>query len=146
MRNKKGYVYFVEIALAVVILLYIFAGFVESDQRSFDQKQLENLRAQGWGALDVLHEMGVLDGNVRAGNWGTINNFLNQSFVNTVAYDLEFYNNSKCHAINYSTVGAGGTYCPSINASTENPVVSTSYTLQDNYSTSSMRIYLWNKL
>ena len=146
MIGKKGYVYFVEIALAVLILLYIFAGFVDSEQRSFDQKQLENLRDQGWGALDVLHEIGNLDGDVRIGNWSKINNFLNESFINTIGYDLELYNNSKCHAINASAIGAGGTYCPSINASTEREIVSTSYTLQSNYSTSSLRIYLWNKL
>ncbi len=146
-NNKKGFIYFVEIALAVLILLYIFAGFIESEQKVFEYKQLDNLRAQGWGSLDVLHEMGVLDGDVKAGNWSLIRTYVNNSFVNTVAYDLELYNNSLCHAIdNKSVIASGVSNCGYINATTEKSIVSTYYTLQDNYSTSSIKIYLWSKL
>ena len=144
--GKKGYIYFVEIALAILILMYIFNGFVESEQRVFEQKQIENLRSQGWGALDVLHELDVLDGAVKSGNWNKMNIYLRKSLLNTVAFDLELYNNSKCHAIDNTTVVVGATYCKSINATTENEISSTYYTIQDNYSTSSVKIYLWNKL
>jgi len=144
--GKKGFIYFVEIALSVLILMYIFTGFIESEQRAFEQKQLENLRTQGWGALDILHEFGMLDDSVRVNNWSKIDIYLNNSFLNTIEYDLELYSKSLCYTINGGTIITGATYCKSINASTEKDITSVYYTIQDNYSTSSIKIYLWSKL
>lgn len=145
-RNKKGFVYFVEIALAVLILAFVFSAFIGSEQRIFQHKQLENLRAQGWGALDVLHELGALDSAVSSGNFTKVDLYVSSSLFETTGYDLEVYNSTGCTPIDDGQLGVTSEFCDSIDAPTQNDVVSLVYTPPTNLTTTSLRLYLWSKL
>lgn len=146
LKDKRGFVYFVEIALSVLILMFIFDGFLESDQRVFENKQLDNLRWQAWGSLNVLYELDLLTSNLNQEEFGDLDVYIQNSLLGTQDYDWEFYNSTGCYPIDDQALGSPASQCVSINAQTEKDIVSSLYTVANANGTSSLRLYLWDKL
>lgn len=146
MWNKKGFIYFVEIALSVLLLSFILSAFSYPKDLTFEQKQLVSLKYQGWGALDVLHEFDLLDNLIMNSDFKNLSLYLKGSFPDNIGYKLEYHNSTGCYPITDGGLGAPATYCGPQNATTERDITSTFYTIQTNLTTSSVRIYLWNKV
>lgn len=141
MRNKKGFVYFIEIIFTVLIVLIIFSGFIESKQDVFEYKQRQDLREMGWGALNSLTET--------AASYSVENlpNYTKEAFPSTIDLKMEYYNDS-CYLIednNYFAYSPS-TDCGKINISTKNNIVSTYYTITNQDMLKSVKVYIWGKL
>lgn len=143
--NKKGYAYFVEIILAVLIVIVVLQGFIESKQQVFSYKQQEDLRVLGWNILKNLDELGVLDSALNEKNFTKIEIYVQESLDELADFDLEYYNTS-CYSVDGGVLSSGSTICNSINISGEYDVVSTYYTFGGNLTPQTIKIYLWRKL
>jgi len=148
MRNKKGFVHFVEIIFTVLILSFIFTGFTIQKDTTLTTNQRENLRYQAWGTLDVLYELGLLSANIQGSNFTKVDLYIRDSLFYTQGYDWQFINTSGCHQINQGVLGDTVLpNCGSINASTKHDIVSAIYSVPSlNGTSGSIRLFLWDKL
>ncbi len=146
LKNKKGYVYFIEIIIIIVLLGIIFTSFVESEQRVFEYKQQENLRNTGYGVLHNLDKINVLGPALAAKNFTRIRGYIEESISKTDGFDIDYINATGCYSVNATSLSGHQTYCNATNASTQNTIVSTYYTYSRNNTPQTIRIYLWRKL
>ena len=141
--NKKAYAYFVELALAIIIIFIVLSSYIESEQTVFNYKQNQNLRESSWYLLKNLDTFGAL--NVT--NISKANEYIYGSLDEFTGYDLEFYNFTGCYPIADGVISSTNyTKCEKINASTRTDVVSSLYTVVQDSNTSSFRLYLWRKI
>ncbi len=143
MKTKKGYAYFVELALAVIIVFIVLSGFLESEQTTFNYKQNQNLRWQGFYLLDNLNHFEIINSS----NFTKVETYIYSSINEFTDFKIEYYNESGCYPINNGIISSlNFTKCPTINATTNSDIVSSFYThtLQNN--SESIRIYLWRKI
>jgi hypothetical protein len=141
--NKKGYAYFVELALSIIIIFLVIANYTESEQTVYEYKQDETLRQTSWHILKNLDDFGAIDST----NFSKINTYIDASYGDFTAFDLEYYNNTGCYPINNGVLSAiDYTECESINATTKNNIISSIYTRFQNNEAESIRLYVWRKL
>ncbi|MBT3940971.1 hypothetical protein HOD83_02585 [Candidatus Woesearchaeota archaeon] len=142
--GKKGYAYFIELALAIIIIFIILSGYLESEQTVFSYKQNQDLKESGWYVLKNLDYHGKLN----TSNFTEINTYIDASLDDSTEYDLELYNDTGCFPVAAGTVSSTSyAECSSINATTQNNVVSVFYTtIDNNESVSSVRLYLWRRI
>lgn len=140
--RKNGYAYFVELALAVIIIFIVLTGYIESEQTLFQYKRNQDLQESGWGILKNADYFGKLN----TSNFSDINAYIAGSLNDFTDYDLELYNETGCFPVNNGVVSATNyTACPTINATTKNDIVSVFYTNVDG-NVSAVRLYLWRKV
>lgn len=139
-KNKKGFVYFIEIIFTVLIVLIIFSGFIESKQEVFEYKERQDLREMGLGVLWSFYDTSTISTNL-------LPNYTKEAFPNTIDLKMEIYNNS-CYLIENNNYFAysPSTDCGKINISTTNDIVSVYYTIADGNMLKSVKLYLWRKL
>lgn len=141
--SKKGYAYFVELALAIIIIFIVLSSYFESEQTIFEYKQNENLRESGWYLLKNLDEFGALNST----NISKVNVYISGSLDEFTAYDLEIYNSTGCYPVDNGVVSTTNyTKCPAIGANTKANIISTFYTYVQNGDATSFRLYLWRKI
>jgi len=140
--NKKGYAYWIEMVLSVIIISVVFVGYLESTQTNFAYKQQENLREEGWQIMKNLDELKLLNSS----NFTAMETYITASLSDTTGFDLEYYNSSGCYSVDSGTLGSMQTYCTSINATSHNDVVSIFYTTIEGNESESIRLYMWGKL
>lgn len=140
--GKRGYAYWVEIVLSVIIIGVVLVGYVESDQAVIQYKQQENMRATGWQIMKNLDDLDRLDTT----NFTKVERYVGESLLDISGFDLEYYNSTGCYAVDNGTLGSVQTYCTSINATTGNDVVSVFYTRVRGNESESVRLYVWRKL
>lgn len=110
MINKKGYYYFIELAVIVIIVALIFSQLPSSKPAHLSQIETENLRQVGFGNLKALDDSGFIS------KYMNMTHFQNSSFQmlqqgvkgplpKTVIARLEYiYNSTAC----YNESGAFG--------------------------------------
>jgi len=141
--RKKGYAYFVELVLSIILVFIILSGYVESQQVIFTYKQNEDLRVNGWHILENLDNFNAINYT----NITKLDTYIDASLTDFTNYDLELYNNSGCYPIDNGIISSTNyTRCPSINATTKDSIISTFYTLPQQGEPQSIRLYLWRKL
>lgn len=141
--NKRGYAYFVELALAVIIIFIILSGFLESEQTVFSYKQNQDLKENSWYMIKNIDYFGELN----TSDLSKLDAYVAGSLSDLTSYDLEIYNDTGCIPIDAGVASITSyTDCPSINATTRNNVVSSIYTTSEDNNISSVRIYLWRKI
>lgn len=143
MKNKRGFVYFIEIIFTILIVLIIVAGFISSKQEVFEYKQRVDLREEAWHTLDNLDETGAL----AALDFSELRDYIRESLNPTTDFEIEYYNSTTCHNVSKSGelgVGVGG--CTKINTTTEQDIVSVFYTIANGSKADSYRLYLWGRL
>jgi len=143
MKSKKAYAYFVELALAIIIIFIVLSSYIESEQTVFNYKQDQNMRQNSWYLLKNINDFGAMDST----NLSKVNIYVDASLGDFTAFDLEFYNSTGCFPV-YSGIISSTNYtrCESINATTKNDIVSTFYTFTQNSEANSVRLYLWRKI
>jgi hypothetical protein len=142
-KNKKGYAYFVELVLSIILLSIILSGYIESQQVIFTYKQNEDLRSNGWNILKNLDDFNAINST----NFTKVDAYIEGSINTFTSFDLELYNDSGCYPIDDGVVSSTNyTRCPTINATTKNNIVSTIYTFSQHDQPQSIRLYLWRKL
>lgn len=143
MVNKKGFVYFIEIIFTVLIVFIIVAGFLGSRQEVFEYKKVADLREEAWSVLNNIDEVGTLERI----NYSELRDYIRESLQETVDFEMEYYNNTKCHNISKKGyLGKGVDNCLWINTTTQQDIVSTIYTAANNSRADSFKLYLWQKL
>jgi hypothetical protein len=142
-KSKKGYAYFVELVLSIILVFIILSGYIESEQVVFTYKQNEDLRINGWHILENLDNFNAINYT----NITKLDTYIDASLTDFTNYDLELYNNSGCYPIDNGIISSTNyTRCPSINATTKDNIISTFYTSSQQGEPQSIRIYLWRKL
>ncbi len=149
--NKKGYAYFIEIILAVIIVAIIFQGFIESDQDVSAYKQQEDMRITARNVLKGLDELGILNTKLNTNDYEDIETYIQESLGTGTSFDWELYNESGCYPIDQGVLGSPSTICDRFNSTGNLDSVSTYYTVPyDNSSGAdtfrTFKIYIWRKL
>ncbi len=143
MKNKKGFVYFIEIIFTVLIVLLIVSGFISSRQEVFRYKQVTDLREEAWHVLKNLDEASALEKL----NSLEIRDYIRESLYSTVGFEIEYYNSTMCHNISVDgDLSAGAASCNGINTTTEQDIISVIYTGINKSKADSYRLYLWQRL
>ena len=142
MVGKKGYVYFIEMILAVIILTVVLVGFTETEHETFAYKQQQDMREVAWQSLKNLDEMNVLDNVFANNNYSKLDNYIKEELPSTASYDLELWNGS-CYPIDSGVIQSGSTTCDTINASTESDMISVYYTWAQSNEPQTIRLFVW---
>lgn len=141
--NKKGYAYWIEIILSVVIVMIIFQGYLESNQTVFQYKEVEDLKSSSWHVMNNLNTLGHLN----TSNLSELQSYVASSFPATTGTDMDYYNDTSCFPVDNGTKGTATTHCAWINISSNNDVTSALYTkLDKNNDPESIRLHIWRKL
>ena len=113
MISKKGYYYFIELAVIVIIVALIFSQLPTSRQAHLNQLETENLRQIGFGVLKSLDDSGFIS------RYMNTTHFQNSSFAmlqqgikaplpKTLIARLEYvYNSTACYNESGSFGGCG---------------------------------------
>jgi hypothetical protein len=142
MKSKKGYAYFVELALAIIIIFIVLSSYIESEQTIYNYKQNENSRQNSWQILKNLDEFYIID----SANFSKVNTYVDASLDYFTSFDLEYYNTSGCFPVDNGVLGSNYTKCETINASIKNNIISSFYTRSTSGVSESVRIYIWRKI
>jgi hypothetical protein len=141
--KKRGYAYFVELALAVIIIFIVLSSYYESTSEISENANNNELRWVGWQILRNLDTFEAINST----NISNTNAYIYGSLGDFTEYEIEYYNDSGCYPITDSTIDTiNYTKCPSISANTKNNVVSALYSQTYDNQAESFRIYLWKKL
>jgi hypothetical protein len=141
--KKKGYAYFVELALAVMIIFIVLNSYYESTFETSQNTNTNELRWVSWQImknLDTFEALNSTDTNVTdAYVYGSLNDF--------TSYELEYYNSSGCYPIENGTLSVTNyTKCPAITTNTKNNIVSSLYSQTYADKAEAFRLYLWRKI
>lgn len=150
---KRGYFYFIEIILIILLVTLIWINFPVSQQSFTYLEDQQNLKEQGFQALRVLGETGVLETNssnlsasVNAYNDVDYNNLrldIRHSFPSTVDMRIEYIINTVNETICRSEFGQLKSNC-GVNDTPRNiPVVTTQYTVTNQHYPYTIKLYLW---
>ena len=141
--RKKGYAYFVELALAIMLIFIILSSYFESEQTVFNYKQNEDSRISGWYLLKTFDDFSAIDST----NFTKINAYVDAGLDDFTDFDLEYYNNSNCFPVDEGAISSTNyTRCPAINATIKTNIISTFYTRAQNNESESIRLYLWRRI
>jgi hypothetical protein len=141
--KKRGYAYFVELALAVIIIFIVLSSYYESTFETNQNTNANELRWVGWQIMKNIDTFEALNStnisNTNAYVYGSLNDF--------TSYEIEYYNNSGCYPITSGAIDTiNYTKCPAITTNTQNNIVSAIYSQTDNNQAEAFRIYLWKKI
>jgi len=97
--TKKGFFYFVELMIIVILLAIIWSQFPTVQKTYIDLQERENLRQYGFSMMKVLDDTGVLSVYVNTTNFASTNftalrAYAQTGFPKTTKIQLEYIVNS----------------------------------------------------
>jgi hypothetical protein len=141
--KKKGYAYFVELALAIMIIFIVLNSYYES---TFETAQNSNTQELRWVSWQIMKNLDTFE-TINSSNISATDAYVYGSLNDFTTYELELHNNSGCYPITNATISATNyTKCPAITTNTKNNIVSSLYSQTYNNQAESFRIYLWRKI
>ena len=148
--DKKGFFYFVEIALVVFLVATLFFVFSPRAETTYQKFQdLENLETTGFGVLKSLNNQGILatyidEQNMASSNFTALKVYIMSGLPETAGSRIEYaINSTTC----YSESGTYGSCGLNLNSSLKKfEVTRADYTYSKRPSPITIHLYLWRIL
>ncbi len=99
LNSKKGFFYFVELMMILIVISIIFTHFPTVQKSSANFQQHENLRQYGFGVMKALDDVGILSAHLNTTSFNSTNftalrSFTQASFPETIKVQLDYIVNS----------------------------------------------------
>jgi len=146
--NKKGYFYFIEIALIAMLLITFFYAFSPKAEISYlSMQDINNLKQTGYGTLKFLDDKNVfstyIDPAVMANSdFAKLKMYIEAGLPSTVDSQIEYAQSS---TVCYSEAGVSGGCGLAMNG-TKADVVRADYTYSKRPSPITIHLFLWRTL
>lgn len=147
--SKKGYFYFVEIALIAMLLVTFFFAFSPKAEMSYQNlNDINNLKLLGYGTLKSLDDKGILstyvpNTNMANSNFTALRTYIKNALPATADSRIEYAENStSC----YSEYGVAGSCGLNLTDSKNLDVARADYIYSKRPSPITVHLYLWRVL
>ncbi|RZD31169.1 MAG: hypothetical protein CXT77_02845 [uncultured DHVE6 group euryarchaeote] len=149
MIGKKGYMYFIEIIFAVLLVSLLYTGMQQTSNNNFDNSAVAYNENFAFDILRSLDEFEIIN-EYESENWGLIEDFVSGFVDDYREFDLDYCSTSNiCHPINDGALGtAGGNNITNLKSNFGNQDLASAqltYRSSDG-NWSSIRLYIWDKL
>ncbi len=131
LNSKKGFFYFVELMMILIVVSIILTHFPVVQKSSANFQQHENLRQYGFGVMKAMDDAGVLSSYINttafsSTNFTAIRAFVQASFPETIKIQLDYITSaSQCYNQSGSVFSIGN--C-GLNESAKQEAASVMYT------------------
>jgi|TARA_Y100000310_G_scaffold290409_1_gene317557 hypothetical protein len=148
--NKKGYMYFIEIIFAVLIIGILFSAIIPTWNNSVENQIVAQNSYTAFDNLRLLDDFDILN-DFESPDWPQIEDFVSGFIYAHQEFDLEYcYPNSSCYAVNSGSLNmTPGSASPgNLKANfNKQDLASAQYTYRDNTGNwSTVRLYIWDKI
>jgi len=108
MIGKKGYMYFIEIIFAVMIIALLFSGMKPTSNSSLDNSIVLNNEYLAFDILRTLNDFDIIN-DYEPEDWGLIEDFISGFTETYKEFDLDYCSSSNiCYPINDGALGSAG--------------------------------------
>jgi len=108
MMGKKGYMYFIEIIFAVMIVALLFSGMKPTSNSNLDNSIVLNNEYMAFDILRTLDDFKIIN-DYEPEDWGLIEDFVSGFTETYQEFDLDYCSASNvCYPINDGALGSAG--------------------------------------
>jgi len=108
MMGKKGYMYFIEIIFAVMIVALLFSGMKPTSNSNLDNSVVLNNEYMAFDILRTLNDFDIIN-DYEPEDWGLIEDFVSGFTETYQEFDLDYCSSSNvCYPINDGALGSAG--------------------------------------
>jgi hypothetical protein len=149
MIGKRGYMYFIEIIFAVMIVALLFSGMKPTSNSNLDNSIVLNNEYMAFDILRTLDEFDIIN-NYEPEDWGLIEDFISGFTESSQEFDLDYCSSSNvCYPINDGARGtAGANNLANLKANFGKQDLASAQVVYRSSSGnwSSIRLYIWDKI
>lgn len=149
MIGKKGYMYFIEIIFAVMIVALLFSGLQPTSNSNLDNSVVSSNEYMAFDILRTLNDFDVIN-DFEPEEWGLIEDFVSGFVEDYQEFDLDYCSSSNiCYSINDGALGsAGSNTLTNLKANFGKQDLASAQLVyrSSGGNWSSVRLYLWDKV
>jgi len=149
MIGKKGYMYFMEIIFAVLIITLLYTGIQPTVNNNLDNSNVLHNENAAFDILRSLNEFEIIN-DYEPEDWGLIEDFVSGFVEDYQEFDMDYCSTSNvCYPINDGALGtAGGNNITNLKSNFGRQDLASAQLVyrasEGNWS--SVRLYIWDKV